>query len=426
RPGEYQEGKSISKWGGFIHDIDQFDPEYFNISETLAPMIDPLQRQWLEVSAEALADAGYQKEDLWGRRIGVFAGARAGAFHQKFQYLQKDAIIGAGQNFITAHMAHIYNFTGPNLVVDTACSSSLTAIHLAVQAIQNGEAEAAFAGGVDILLDEKPFLTMSAARILSPNGRSKSFDADADGTGIGEGCGVLMLKPLEKAIEDEDKIYGVIDGSAINNDGSTMGVTTPNPRAQQDLIEQAVQSAEIEPDTMTYVETHGTGTLIGDPIELKGLTNVLSAYSDEKQFCGVGSVKSNIGHLLSAAGAAGIIKVLLAIANEELPPTLHCHKPNPRFQFNDSPLYPVLELKRWNGKKEILRAGVSAFGLGGNNAHIIVSNEGIPKERKAAMEPKGGQTVYRKQRYWPEKAQLSSEAEENKAGTEAMFEISEV
>lgn len=234
-----------------------------------------------------------------------------------------------------------------------------------------------------------------------------------------------MLKPLEKAIEDEDKIYGVIDGSAINNDGSTMGVTTPNPRAQQDLIEQAVQSAEIEPDTMTYVETHGTGTLIGDPIELKGLTNVLSAYSDEKQFCGVGSVKSNIGHLLSAAGAAGIIKVLLAIANEELPPTLHCHKPNPRFQFNDSPLYPVLELKRWDGKKEILRAGVSAFGLGGNNAHIIVSNEGIPKERKAAMEPKGGQTVYRKQRYWPEKAQLP-EAEENEAGTEAMFEISEV
>ncbi|ANU30635.1 polyketide synthase [Bacillus velezensis] len=425
QPGEYQEGKSISKWGGFIHDIDQFDPEYFNISETLAPMIDPLQRQWLEVSAEALADAGYQKEDLWGRRIGVFAGARAGAFHQKFQYLQKDAIIGAGQNFITAHMAHIYNFTGPNLVVDTACSSSLTAIHLAVQAIQNGEAEAAFAGGVDILLDEKPFLTMSAARILSPNGRSKSFDADADGTGIGEGCGVLMLKPLEKAIEDEDKIYGVIDGSAINNDGSTMGVTTPNPRAQQDLIEQAVQSAEIEPDTMTYVETHGTGTLIGDPIELKGLTNVLSAYSDEKQFCGVGSVKSNIGHLLSAAGAAGIIKVLLAIANEELPPTLHCHKPNPRFQFNDSPLYPVLELKRWDGKKEILRAGVSAFGLGGNNAHIIVSNEGIPKERKATMEPKAGQTVYRKQRYWPEKAQLP-EAEENEAGTEAMFEISEV
>ncbi len=281
-----------------------------------------------------------------------------------------------------------------------------------MQAIQNGEAEAAFAGGVDILLDEKPFLTMSAARILSPNGRSKSFDADADGTGIGEGCGVLMLKPLEKAIEDEDKIYGVIDGSAINNDGSTMGVTTPNPRAQQDLIEQAVQSAEIEPDTMTYVETHGTGTLIGDPIELKGLTNVLSAYSDEKQFCGVGSVKSNIGHLLSAAGAAGIIKVLLAIANEELPPTLHCHKPNPRFQFNDSPLYPVLELKRWNGKKRYsgpgsarsVWAGITPISLSATKE--FRKSEKRPWNRKAARQYTGNSGIGLKKHSCPKRKKM--------------------
>ncbi len=229
------------------------------------------------------------------------------------------------------------------MVVDAACASSLTAIHLAVRSIQSGEAEMALAGGVEILLDESMYLDLSAAKILSPEGRCRTFDSSANGIGLGEGCGVLVLKSLQSAIADGDKIYGVIDGTAVNNDGNTMGVTTPNPEAQRELIEAAIKDGNVHPDTITYVEAHGTGTLIGDPIELKALTQVFGNYTSNKQFCGVGSVKTNLGHLLSAAGAASIIKVLLSMTAGELPPTLNCDQPNPRFNFNDSPFYLVRE-----------------------------------------------------------------------------------
>ena len=213
----------------------------------------------------------------------------------------------------------------------------------------------------------------------------------------------MVLKPLQDAIEDHNKIYGVIDGSAINSDGNTMGVTTPNPDAQQELIDTVLIDADINPETITYVETHGTGTLIGDPIELRALTRVFEKHTEKKQFCGVGSVKSNFGHLLSAAGVAGMIKVLLSITGHELPPTLHCTTPNPRFNFEKSPFYPVLKVKKWTTENQILRAGISAFGLGGNNAHLILSNEGVPKTHSASIEPKGGRIIFNRKRYWPEK-----------------------
>lgn len=405
-----QDGKSLSKWGAFLTGIEDFDPAYFSIPESLAPQIDPLQRQWLEVSAEALADAGYGKKDLWGKQVGVFAGARTGNFFSKLKTIGKNVLVGTGQNFITAHLAHIYNFKGPNMVIDTACSSSLTAVHLAAQSIQNNESEIALAGGVEILLDESLFLSLSIASILSPDGRCKTFDADADGIGLGEGCGVLVLKPLAKAIQDQDKIYGVIDASVINNDGSTMGVTTPNPDAQRELIEKALAAANINPETITYIEAHGTGTMIGDPIELKGITSIFGEHTTRKQFCGVGSVKSNIGHLLSAAGAASIIKVLLAISQRQLPPTLHCRTPNPRFNFEKSPLYPVSNLQEWKNETGVLRAGISSFGLGGNNAHIIVSNEGVPATQHASLEPKGERVTFNRKRYWPAELEASSYA----------------
>lgn len=400
----FETGKSISKWGAFIDGIENFDPDYFKIPASLAPQIDPLQRQWLEVSAEALADAGYGKKDLWGKRVGVFAGARSANFIAKLKKKDKGWVTGVGQNFIAVHLAHVYNFTGPNMVVDAACASALTAIHLAVKSLQNGEAEIALAGGVDILLDEQVFVGLSAAGILSPDGRCKTFDAGADGIGLGEGCGVLVLKPLHKAVQDNNKIYGVIDGSALNSDGNTMGVTTPNPEAQQALIKTVVTAAGVSPETISYVETHGTGTLIGDPIELRALTRVFTEHTAKKQFCGVGSVKSNIGHLLSAAGAAGIIKVLLAITRQELPPTLHCATPNPRFNFAESPFYPVQNAKKWTSENGILRAGVSAFGLGGNNAHLIVSNEGIPATHKATLKSRGNKISFQRKRCWPEEA----------------------
>ncbi|WP_437581596.1 beta-ketoacyl synthase N-terminal-like domain-containing protein [Sorangium sp. So ce887] len=397
----YVHGKSATKWGGFLPSIEEFDPAYFKIPESQAPEIDPLQRQWLEVSVEALADAGQSKELLWGKRVGVFAGARAGAFASKFAKQLPAAFVGTGQNFITAHLAHILNFRGPNMVVDAACASALTAIHLAVQSLRLGESEIALAGGVDILLDEAPFVAMSINKILSPEGRCRTFDSRANGIGIGEGCGVLVLKPLRRAIADQDKIYGVIDGSAVNNDGNTMGVTTPNPEAQRDVIRAAIENAGVHPETISYVDAHGTGTLIGDPIELKGLSQAFASRTSRKRFCGVGSVKSNVGHLLSAAGAASIIKVLLAMIHRQLPPSLHCEQPNPRFNFEESPFYPVQALKPWTHDGQVLRAGVSGFGLGGNNAHILVSNEGVPADLVASMAPKGERVVFNRRRYWP-------------------------
>ena len=399
----YEEGKSISKWGAFLEGIECFDPNYFGMSKEMAVQMDPLVRQWLEVSVEALADAGYDKKALWGKRVGVFAGSRTSNFASKLGRWDKDVIVGVGQNFITANLAHVYNFRGPNMVVDTACSSSLTAIHLGVESLRNGESEIALAGGVDILLDEKPFVTMSHAQVLSPDGRCKTFDEGANGIGLGEGCGVVVLKRLDKALEDEDKIYGVIEGSSINNDGNTMGMTTPNPEAQWQLVEQAIVDAGIDPRNITYVETHGTGTLIGDPIELKGLARVFQGVTQDRQFCGVGSVKSNLGHLLSAAGIAGFIKVLLSITHQELPPTLHCQNPNLRFNFEDSPLYPVKKLQKWNGHDGVHCAGVSAFGLGGNNAHVIVSDEGVPPRLRGRTEPRGSVIKFHRKWYWPDK-----------------------
>ncbi|WP_204824184.1 SDR family NAD(P)-dependent oxidoreductase [Paenibacillus nicotianae] len=389
------------RYGAFLANIEEFDPAYFGISESLAMQIDPLQRQLLEVSVEAATDAGYTKKQLSNTQTGVFVGSRTSNYSSKVNRTAKDTIVGIGQNFIAAHLAHFYNLKGPNLVVDTACSSSLTAIHLAVQSIQNGECELAFAGGVDILLDEVPFETLGSANVLSTDSRCKTFSADADGIGLGEGCGVVILKPLDQAIADQDRIYGVIDGSALNNDGNTMGITTPNPEAQKELVYKAVQNADIDPSTISYIETHGTGTLIGDPIELKALTSVFSDVTDRQQFCGVGSVKSNIGHLLSAAGVASFIKVLLSLVHEELPPTIHCDVPNPRFRFEQSPFYIVQQHQKWSHKQGILRAGISAFGLGGNNAHILVSNEGIPTAYRRSLPLSYTNIGFDRQRYWP-------------------------
>jgi polyketide synthase PksN len=396
-----QLGKSVSKWGAFLDHIEDFDPDFFKISESLAVQMDPLERQWLEVSTEALADAGYDSGQLWGKKVGVFVGARTSNYRDKLTKIDKDVVVGLGQNFIAAHLAHIYNFKGPNLVVDAACASSLTAVHLALESVKRGESEVALAGGVEILLDEAPYIVLSTAQVLSPQGRCRTFDERADGIGLGEGCAVFVLKLLDQAIADGDKIYGVIDGSAINNDGRTMGTTTPNPDAQSELIETAIASGDVDRSTISYVEMHGTGTLIGDPIELNALTRVFAAGADQQQKCGVGSVKSNIGHLLSAAGAAGVMKVLLSIVHRKLPPSIHCDTPNPRFNFARSPLFVVSDVQNWAGVGSVLRAGVSSFGLGGNNAHVIISDDGIPSHLRATLEPRGEKVSFSRRRFWP-------------------------
>jgi acyl transferase domain-containing protein len=396
-----EKGKSISKWGGFLDGIEEFDPRYFQIHEDDAPHVDPLVRQFLEVSVQTFRDAGYEKEDLWNRKVGVFVGSRVAGYAPRIKQPHKNTIIGMGQNFIAAHVSHLFNFKGPNMVIDTACSSSLVSIHLACQSLMSGESEVALAGGVDILLDEQLYLILSEGKALSPDGKCHTFDEKANGFVPGEGAGAVLLKPLDKAVADGDRIYAVIDVTHVNNDGNTMGITTPNPEAQSDMIREALNKGSLSPTSISYVETHGTGTMIGDPIELKALTRTFREYTDEKRFCAVGSVKTNIGHLLSAAGVASFIKVALSLYHKQLPPTLNCETPNPRFEFDQSPFYPNTELKAWPPREGVRRASISSFGFGGTNAHAILA------EAETAL-PSGYQPTraplppvqFNRKRYW--------------------------
>lgn len=395
-------GKSISKWGGFLDDIESFDPGAFNIAEDLAPHVDPLVRQFLETSLQAVRHAGYERAEWSGKRVGVFVGSRVANYAERIGKLHRSSIVGTGQNFIAAHLSDLFNLRGPSLVIDSACSSSLVALHLAAQSLVSGETDVAVAGGVDILLDELPYLNLSEGRALSPDGRCHTFDERANGFVPGEGCGVVVLKPLARAQADGDRIYAVLDGSAVNNDGHTMGITTPNPAAQREVIESALAAAGASAASVGYVEAHGTGTMIGDPIELKALTQVFRGATEACGVCGVGSVKTNLGHLLSAAGIASFIKVVLALRYGHLPPTLHCHTPNPRFEFAKSPFYPVTQGREWTrlaggGPR---RAGISSFGFGGTNCHVIVSEApaAAGAVRRAPLAP----LVYRRRRFWLE------------------------
>ncbi|WP_410369593.1 beta-ketoacyl synthase N-terminal-like domain-containing protein [Bacillus velezensis] len=392
-----QKGKSISKWGGFINGIGSFDPEYFRMEEEKAIQTDPLIRHFLETSVQTVRDAGYEETELSGKKVGVFVGSRMGGYGHKLPKESSSHIVGLSQNFIASHVSHFFNFHGPSMVSDTACSSSLVSIHLACQSIKNGDSEMALAGGADLLLDEIPYLMLTEGGALSPDGQCFTFDERANGFVPGEGFGAVLLKPLEKAKADGDRIYGIIEASAINNDGATMGITTPNPKLQEQVIQDAFEKADITPGSVSYVETHGTGTMIGDPIELQALTKVFRRDTNKTQFCGVGSVKTNIGHLLSAAGAASFIKVILSIWHKEIPPTLNCETPNPRFEFEKSPFYPNTELRSWKDGKR--RAGISAFGFGGTNAHLLVS--GLDDSYHSVRTPLPPAEFVRKE-YWPD------------------------
>ncbi|MFZ5988511.1 MAG: SDR family NAD(P)-dependent oxidoreductase [Bacillota bacterium] len=398
------EGKSMSKWGGFINGIEEFDSQYFHVDKDAAKQTDPLVRLFLEASVAVIRDAGYEKDEISNKRVGVFAGSRISSYSQRIQQPTKDTVVAAGQNFIAAHVSHFMNLKGPSMVVDTACSSSLVSLHLACQSLLAGETEMCIAGGVDLLLNEKTYISLSQAKALSPDGKCHTFDKNANGFVPGEGCGAVLLKPLDRAVLDGDRIYAVIEAAAVNNDGNTMGITTPNFEAQIEVIDDAVNKAGINPETISYIEAHGTGTLIGDPIELKALTSVFQKYTQQKQYCGIGSVKTNIGHLLSAAGIAGFIKVVLSVFNKQLPPTLNCQIPNPRFDFLMSPFYILNELKQWEPFDQVRRAGISSFGFGGTNAHVIVSDVHLQefplyKCSRKELEP----VTFKKERLWIDK-----------------------
>ncbi|WP_175959406.1 amino acid adenylation domain-containing protein [Burkholderia pyrrocinia] len=391
-------GSSVSRWGGFVDDIEMFDPDCFGLGEEEALAMDPAIRLFMEAALNCLADSGREPADVRRSNTGVFVGARMGRYGQRVEHAGLDAGLGGDQNFIAAHLAHFLDLRGANMVIDSACSSSLSALHQACQAILSGDAELAFAGGVDVLLDEEVYVQFTRAGALSPTGRCRTFDRGADGFVPGEGCAVFLLKRLSHALADGDRIRAVIEASAINNDGRTMGLTTPNPDAQKDVIRTALARAARRPDEIGMVETHGTATMIGDPIELKALNDAYRHDTTRRGYCAVASVKSNLGHLLSAAGAAGLAKAVLAVEHGRVPPTLFCDAPNPRFDLTHSPFFIPRECAAWPLPGPRV-AGVSAFGLGGSNAHVIVGEAPAHAAVRRPLAP----PVLRRRRLWLER-----------------------
>ncbi|MDD5754629.1 MAG: beta-ketoacyl synthase N-terminal-like domain-containing protein, partial [Methylococcales bacterium] len=383
-------GFTNTKRAGFIDSVDQFDPQFFNISPREAANLDPQQRLILETSWEALERAGQIPERLAGTKAGVFVGITANDYAQLSDDIGRyDAYFNSGNslNVAAGRLSYTLGFTGPSIAIDTACSSSLTAVHLACQSLKQRECRLALAGGVNLMLLAQNFVALSQAGMLSSDGQCKTFDASANGYVRGEGCGMVVLKRLSDALADKDTVLAVIRGSAVNQDGASGGLTVPNGISQQAVIEQALANAKVSPDLINYVEAHGTGTPLGDPIEINALATVFgSTHSTENPLL-VGSVKTNIGHLESAAGVAGLIKLVLSLQNQQIPKQLHYRTPNPHIDWKDLPIKVVDTPIAWvRGEKRRL-AGVSAFGFSGTNAHVIVEESPIVSENNSASEP---------------------------------------
>jgi len=361
--------------GGFLEGIDQFDPSCFRLSPREADLLDPQQRLFLEVSWEALESVGRTPEFWESQAVGVFVGISSSDYAHLLQQancMEAQVPTGNAHCMVANRLSYLYGWQGPSLAIDTACSSSLVAIHQACQSLRRGECKTAVAGGVNLILSPHLTVAFHQAGMLSPDSRCKVFDHRANGYVRGEGCGVVILKPLAAAQRDGDHIWAVIRGTAVNQDGCSNGITSPNGQAQEAVIQSALQDAGVDPGVISYVEAHGTGTSLGDPIEVKALTNVLNQTPSRVHPCVVGSVKTNIGHLEAAAGIAGVIKTVLALQAKQIPPNLHWEQLNPllakdatQFHFPVSPMPWQPIVGRW-------LAGVSSFGFGGTNAHIIL------------------------------------------------------
>lgn len=368
--------KTYARYGGFIDAVDQFDPQFFGMTPREAIALDPQQRLLLEVSWEALENAGIAPQKLTGTQTGVFVGIGLDDYakRQIKQQIPIDAYTGSGNAFCFAsgRLSYFLGLQGPSLAIDTACSTSLVTVHLACQSLRNRESNLALAGGVSLMLSPEVTLYLSKTRALSPDGRCKTFDKDANGYVRGEGCGMVVLKRFSDAISDGDNILGVIRGSAVNQDGLSSGLTVPNGGAQMAVIRQALENAKVKPEQISYLEAHGTGTALGDPIEVRGINNVLCKDRSTDNPLMVGSVKTNIGHLEIAAGMASLLKVILSLKNQEIPPHLHFKELNPDLAAAATALKIPTASLPWQRTEEPRRAGISAFGLSGTNAHIII------------------------------------------------------
>ncbi|WP_339184543.1 SDR family NAD(P)-dependent oxidoreductase [Paenibacillus sp. FSL R5-0701] len=381
-------GKTYGRWGGFLDGVDEFDPLFFQISPREAEMMDPQERLFMQCVYETIEDAGYTRERLATDIVGVYVGV----MYEEYQLYGAESSIALSGNpaSIANRVSYFCNFRGPSLAVDTMCSSSLTSIHLACQSLRQNECQVAVAGGVNVSVHPNKYIMLSQGRFLSSKGRCESFGEGGDGYVPGEGVGAVLLKSLARAVADGDRIYGVIKGSALNHGGKTNGYTVPNPNAQADVIGRALREAGVDPRTISYVEAHGTGTSLGDPIEIAGLSKAFQQDPSEEAYCAIGSAKSNIGHAESAAGIAGVTKVLLQLQHGELAPSLHVQQTNPHIDFSQTPFTVQRELDVWerprvDGQIVPRRAGISSFGAGGANAHLILEEYREPDLTREKM-----------------------------------------
>ncbi|ACB53109.1 polyketide synthase [Crocosphaera subtropica ATCC 51142] len=369
-------GKMSTRRGGFLDQVDQFDAGFFQISPREAEQIDPQQRLFLEVAWEALENAGLIPSQLSGTQTGVFVGINNSDYNrmswQDFDSLNAYSGTGTDVCIVANRLSYFLNLKGPSLAINTACSSSLVAIHYACQSLRLHESNLCLAGGVSLILSPEVTIAFSQGRMMAADGRCKTFDASADGYVRGEGCGVIVLKRLSDALKDGDQIQGIIRGSAVNQDGLTNGLTAPNGPSQQAVMGQALKNANLQPHEISYVEAHGTGTPLGDPQEFRSITTVLKQGRQPEQTCWVGSVKTNIGHLESASGIAGVIKTVLCLQHQTIVPHLNLNQLNPYISLKNIPFTIPQECTPWTITTEKRWAGVSSFGFGGTNGHIIL------------------------------------------------------
>ncbi len=385
-------GKMTTRWGGFIDEPDQFDPKFFGIAPTEAISMDPQQRLLLETSWEALEHAGIAPSRLGGTKTGVFVGICNGDYSQVALSSPREKISpyfapGLSHAVAAGRISYVLGFQGPSLAVDTSCSASLVAVHLACQSLRLGECNAALAGGVNLILNPEITIALSQSRMMAPDGRCKAFSESANGFVRGEGCGMILLKRLPDAIRDRNRILAVIRGSACNQDGRSSGLTVPNGPSQEAVIAAALADAGMNPNDVDYIEAHGTGTSLGDPIEAGALNAVFTDRSKTSGPLLVGSVKTNLGHLESAAGIAGLMKLVLSIQHEKIPASLHFETPNSRIEWDHLPIRIPTELQAWARRGRTRVGGVSSFGFSGTNAHVIVEEylqDAIPRVAASA------------------------------------------
>lgn len=396
-----QNGKYYCQKAGFLREVDLFDPLFFHISPKDAELMDPQERMLLETAWNTVEKAGYNKKTIsrkFNNEIAAFVGVTTHTYNLKGneEFLKGSAGIAKSEAWSLANrISYFMNWKGPSIAVDTACSSSLTALHLACESLKSGECRMAFVGSANIYMYPTKFIYMSQMKMLSKSGVCSAFGADADGFVPGEAVGGVLIKPLKQAEADGDRIFGIIKSTAVNHDGMTNGYTVPNVKEQAKVIKKALEQSNINPETISYMEAHGTGTRLGDPIEIAGLTNAWSDYTEKRKYCAIGSVKANIGHSEACAGIASITKVLLQMKHKLLVPSIHSEVLNNRMEFDNSPFYVQHELSEWKtitdkeGNEEPRRAAISSFGAGGSNVHIIMEEYVHKKNREVKTKDTG-------------------------------------